>query len=149
MRSLTVVGLRLGFAAFVLSLIGGLFRPFPGFLMDAINVLMAAAMINLLVSFDMFLTQRQAGQRELAAGRARYVAAMEEQNGPMQLRMLMLPPYTHQVCVRCEEHGVHPGPALHYHSEPWEYADGVAKIPDLLRACDGDCAPCVACGDYH
>jgi hypothetical protein len=149
MRSLNMIALRLWIVAVVLTVIGSNLRPFPGFLADAVNVLTCVAAINLLVSFDMRLRQRRSERRELENSRARYVAAMEEQNGPMQLMMLPLPLDPPSLYIRCEIHGVRPRPTIHYHSGPPEYVSDSVTVPQRIRACDEECAPCPACGEYH
>lgn len=149
MNMLTRNGLRLFGLGLVLTFAAGFFHPAPGWMLDFANVLGAAAVINLGVSFGVYLAEQREERRKLAANRARYVEAMERQNGPMQLMMFQLPAEPPSLCVRCEIHRVRQQPRFHVHQGPREYDNGIRRISTSLRGCYGDCVPCVACGEYH
>lgn len=147
MNMLTRNGLRLFGLGLVLAFAAGFFHPAPGWMLDFANVLGAAAVINLGVSFGVYLAEQREERRKLAANRARYVEAMERQDEPMQLMMLQLEPPS--LYVRCEIHGVRPRPTIHFHQDQPEYVEGVIRLSTAIRACDDKCVPCVACGEYH
>lgn len=149
-------GLRLFALGFVCAMVAGFFHPAPGWLLDISNVLGAAAVMNLLVGFDMYLVTRREERSELLARRLRYVAAIEEQNRPLQLMLLQLPVDPSSVYIRCEVHGIRPG--IHYHQPPPRITNGVVLHSPHIRAYyDGECPECDSsplpwcqvCGERH
>lgn len=166
MRELTQIGLKLFALGFIIAFFAGFTHPALGWMLDLANVLGGIGVINLLVSFEMYLKNQREERQALIAEQTREILeASKRPAASGRLMMLELPLDLPSVYVRCEIHGTHVlsaagvltgRPRVHYHQDPPQVVNGVVLVSPHIRAYyEGNCPeceepePCRDCGGHH